>query len=185
MRPPLMYIICPTSHGRAADKRQRRCTQIRLAQRAYRLRKESTISSLKDRVTKLERTLSEINNIFLAFNDSAVESGILRIKPQLALKLEQTTERFAALTRTSVHEPEYEDQRIEDLEARDLPTPNSDAMITRKIVNGHRSSGDSSSWTSSRPASVRQPHTMGYEPIGGETPGLNRYRMSLWTGRHS
>ena len=142
---------------------QRRRTQIRLAQRAYRLRKESTISSLKDRVTKLEGLLDETNNIFLAFKDTAIESGILRIKPQLASKLEQTTERFAAITRTSVQESEHEDLRTQDRQARDFPTPESDVMTNGNLVHGHRSSRDSSSRTSSRPAPVRQPHTMGYE----------------------
>ena len=78
---------------------QRRRTQIRLAQRAYRLRKENTINQLKEQVTTLQKTIEEMSRAFLAFNDSAMNSGILRIRPELAQQLKVTTERFVNLAK--------------------------------------------------------------------------------------
>ena len=112
--------------------------------------------------------MAEMNNLLLAFSDSAAESGIRKVKPQLALKLEQTTKRFATLTRTSVRESEREDQRMEDLLARAFPTQDSDVMTTRRFLDFPSSSGDSSSPASPQPGSVRQPHSMGHDVISGE-----------------
>ena len=78
---------------------QRRRTQIRLAQRAYRLRKENTINQLKEQVTTLQKTIEEMSRAFLAFNDSAMDSDILRIRPELAQQLKVTTERFVNLAK--------------------------------------------------------------------------------------
>ena len=67
-----------------ADLEQRRRTQIRLAQRAYRQRKETTIAGLNKRVASLEQTIDDMNKIFLDFNDRAIASGIQNWKPALA-----------------------------------------------------------------------------------------------------
>lgn len=123
--------------------------------------------SLKDRATRLEKALKEMNNLFLTFNDSVIESGILRVKPQLASILEQTTKRFTTLTRTSVCEPRHENHPIDDPLGHEYPSPSSDILTTRNFFSGNRSSGDSSSRTSSRPASVRQPQAMASEIICG------------------
>ncbi len=58
---------------------------MRPAQCASVCGKESTISSLKDRVTKLEVTVEEMNRILLAFHDYAIESSTPSVKPNLAL----------------------------------------------------------------------------------------------------
>ncbi|KAL2003393.1 hypothetical protein VTN02DRAFT_4039 [Thermoascus thermophilus] len=81
---------------------ERRRTQIRLAQRAYRLRKETTISALNQRVTELEQTIKEMNKTFLAFNDQVMESGLLAAQPELAQQLQCTTERFLSLANQAV-----------------------------------------------------------------------------------
>ena len=80
-----------------SDKSKRRRTQIRLAQRAYRLRKETTISSLKTRVAELERTIEHMHSSYLDLNDAAIRSGIVALRPELAAALNQTTQRFIAL----------------------------------------------------------------------------------------
>lgn len=87
-----------TQDETAADRRR---TQIRLAQRAYRQRKETTISSLKKQVTELQSAIDEMNRSFLRFNDSALSSGILSLRPELARELKVTTETFVKLARAA------------------------------------------------------------------------------------
>lgn len=57
----------------AADRRR---TQIRLAQRAYRHRKETTISGLKQKVAELQSTIEQMNTTFLALHDNLMDSGL-------------------------------------------------------------------------------------------------------------
>ncbi|KAF3038213.1 hypothetical protein E8E11_004973 [Didymella keratinophila] len=80
-----------TQDATAADRRR---TQIRLAQRAYRQRKETTIISLKQQGTQLHAVINEMNRTFLRFHDSIVQSGVLHLKPELARDLKQATETF-------------------------------------------------------------------------------------------
>ncbi|MCJ1349302.1 hypothetical protein MMC31_007538 [Peltigera leucophlebia] len=73
---------------------QRRRTQIRLAQRAYRQRKETTISALNKKVAALESTIERMHESFLEFNDKAIASNIGRWEPSLAEDLKATMGRF-------------------------------------------------------------------------------------------
>ncbi|KKA22291.1 BZIP family transcription factor [Rasamsonia emersonii CBS 393.64] len=78
---------------------ERRRTQIRLAQRAYRLRKEATISLLNDRVAELEATIEEMSKSFLSFHDEIMASGLLPLQPALVHSLRNITEKFLSLAR--------------------------------------------------------------------------------------
>ncbi|KAE9988823.1 hypothetical protein EG328_007427 [Venturia inaequalis] len=114
---------------------QRRRTQIRLAQRAYRLRKETTISSLKVQVSALQNTIEEMNKTFLHFNDRAVASGVLQMSPDLGRELKAATEQFILLAKAS-HQSgdEHSDSEIEE-ESR--KSPNS---LPRDIDMEHQNS---------------------------------------------
>lgn len=57
------------------DAVERRRTQLRLAQRAYRERKESTIAELEKKSANLERALSEVYGIFNEYHQDALASG--------------------------------------------------------------------------------------------------------------
>ncbi|KAF2091236.1 hypothetical protein K490DRAFT_22261, partial [Saccharata proteae CBS 121410] len=87
-----------TQDETAADRRR---TQIRLAQRAYRQRKETTISSLQKQVEQLQSIIGSMNSSFLNFNDRVLQSDILSLRPQLASELKETTEKFVSLTRSA------------------------------------------------------------------------------------
>ncbi|KAK2780674.1 hypothetical protein FQN52_007131 [Onygenales sp. PD_12] len=89
----------PRLNTRDKTAAERRRTQIRLAQRAYRLRKEATISSLNQRVVELEETVDEMSKSFLAFNDEAMSSGLLSAQPEFADHLRRVTERFLSLAK--------------------------------------------------------------------------------------
>lgn len=52
---------------------QRRRTQIRLAQRAYRQRKETTISQLRERVNELEDAVETMKDIFLRVQSTSLD----------------------------------------------------------------------------------------------------------------
>ncbi|KAK5651398.1 hypothetical protein OQA88_12555 [Cercophora sp. LCS_1] len=80
----------------AADRRR---TQIRLAQRAYRNRKENAIQTLEKRVQELTDANEEMSNVFLQLHDFAVSSGALTANPELGRQLRETTEKFLSLAR--------------------------------------------------------------------------------------
>ncbi|KAF2677534.1 hypothetical protein K458DRAFT_319319 [Lentithecium fluviatile CBS 122367] len=102
-----------TQDATAADRRR---TQIRLAQRAYRQRKESTISSLKDQNTRLQNIIEQMNKSFLQFNDSALKSGLLQINPALAQQLKQVTENFVALAKSAAESSEGEEDAVDSMQ---------------------------------------------------------------------
>ncbi|KAH7138373.1 hypothetical protein B0J11DRAFT_422362 [Dendryphion nanum] len=87
-----------TQDATAADRRR---TQIRLAQRAYRQRKETTISSLKGQNDRLQSIIEQMNKSFLRFNDSALKSGMLQLNSNLAHELRHVTETFVALAKSA------------------------------------------------------------------------------------
>ncbi|KAF1914393.1 hypothetical protein BDU57DRAFT_454768, partial [Ampelomyces quisqualis] len=87
-----------TTDATAADRRR---TQIRLAQRAYRQRKETTISSLKQQSSQLHSIIEQMNKTFLRFNDYALKSGLLQLNIGLARELKHATETFTSLAKTA------------------------------------------------------------------------------------
>ncbi|KAF2839338.1 hypothetical protein M501DRAFT_784732 [Patellaria atrata CBS 101060] len=100
----------------AADRRR---TQIRLAQRAYRLRKETTISSLKKRVAGLQDTIDQMHNAFLQFNDKVIDSGEIKANTILAHSLKETTQIFISLARANA--AANEEFECEDLQEEEEP----------------------------------------------------------------
>jgi hypothetical protein len=98
-----------TQDETAADRRR---TQIRLAQRAYRHRKETTISALKQRVSELERTIEKMNKSFLEFHDNAIDSGLVLSKPSLAQLLKATTEEFVSLAKIASIDSDHEEEAV-------------------------------------------------------------------------
>ena len=102
---------CPVTEGEEELMYvpQRRRTQIRLAQRAYRERKETTISGLENCVADMQRTIDEMKQIFLDFKDRAISYGITSICPALGEELETATQRFVKLSDSDRHEPSTTD----------------------------------------------------------------------------
>ena len=80
-----------------------------MAQRAYRHRKETTISSLEKQVQDLRSANEEMNNIFLTLHDYATSKGLLQREPEFGQQLVSTTERFLNLARASQIEDHEED----------------------------------------------------------------------------
>jgi hypothetical protein len=74
-------------------------------------------------VEELEKTVENMSEAFLAFNDEAMSSGVLSFHPQLAQLFRSTTQRFLSLAKVASPDPSHEDDDS-DLSARDrAPTP--------------------------------------------------------------
>ncbi|KAB8227699.1 bZIP transcription factor [Aspergillus alliaceus] len=80
----------PKSQIRQDMSPNRRRTQVRLAQRAYRSRKEAELQALKTQVHELEMLVEQMNATFLSFTDDLIKSGVLSTCPDVALRLHQT-----------------------------------------------------------------------------------------------
>lgn len=83
-----------------------------MAQRAYRHRKETTISSLEKQVQDLRGTNEEMSNIFINLYDFAIAKGLLQREPEFGQQLQSTTERFLALAKAT--QEEHHDDTLED-----------------------------------------------------------------------
>ena len=110
----LTYLIPPyRSFGeRGTDRMQRRRTQIRLAQRAYRQRKETTISGLNRRVVTLENTIKHMHRAYITFHDTMSVSGIEHSNPAVGEYLKMTADRIAYLAKQSTRSSESEEEDI-------------------------------------------------------------------------
>ena len=101
-----------TQDETAADRRR---TQIRLAQRAYRHRKETTISALKQRVTDLQSTIEQMNKTFLDLHDNLIEAGITTNHVAVARQLQKATQDFVNLAKVSESDNEEEIMKIAEI----------------------------------------------------------------------
>ncbi|CRG91513.1 hypothetical protein PISL3812_08562 [Talaromyces islandicus] len=83
---------------------ERRRTQIRLAQRAYRSRKEATISSLNDRVSEIDSAVEAMARSFASFHDKLINSELLESHPDLLRSLRSVAGKTASLAQLSKRE---------------------------------------------------------------------------------
>ncbi|OJJ78042.1 hypothetical protein ASPBRDRAFT_191303 [Aspergillus brasiliensis CBS 101740] len=102
--------------------KKKRKTQVRLAQRAYRSRKEATLSTLKGRVDQLETIVEKINKTFLGFTDDLMELGVLTNRPDLAQHLYHTIQQTLTLTHRAIS--------VADDEAINVDTADTDAYVS-------------------------------------------------------
>ncbi|KIW31114.1 uncharacterized protein PV07_02793 [Cladophialophora immunda] len=131
----------------AADRRR---TQIRLAQRAYRHRKETTISALKQKVNDLQTTIEHMNKTFLTLHDNMVDAGILTSHYSLGRQLQAATEEFVALSKIASPESDEEEEAIAKI------TKGSDGKpASEPGESNRRSSAQSGAKTSSRPGATK------------------------------
>ncbi|KAF1971603.1 hypothetical protein BU23DRAFT_555779 [Bimuria novae-zelandiae CBS 107.79] len=118
-----------TQDETAADRRR---TQIRLAQRAYRQRKETTIASLKQQNDRLQSIIDQMNKSFLQFNEAALKSGLLQLNPVLAQQLKSVTESFVSLAKSAAEGNDDEEEASEPMEAE--PTQSKQSKPTTPSI---------------------------------------------------
>ncbi|KAJ5513579.1 hypothetical protein N7463_003131 [Penicillium fimorum] len=87
---------------------QRRRKQLRLAQQAYRKRKETTIGNLQSRVHELETGIENISHSFLSFSNLLIEEQLLLQYPHIASALQNITQQCVSLAKAGSDEPAEE-----------------------------------------------------------------------------
>ena len=157
--------------GTISNNTQRRRTQIRMAQRAYRHRKETTISSLEKRVQDLKGANEEMGNIFISLYDFAVGGGLLDREPEFGRQLQSTTERFLALAKTA---EDHEENAAENGEKHDEEGDSSSGKAKGRRASPKKRRGTTqkapeltNSWggyTLSKDDSPVEEIDMGYQP---------------------
>ncbi|OQE47288.1 hypothetical protein PENCOP_c001G08118 [Penicillium coprophilum] len=83
---------------------ERRRKQLRLAQQAYRKRKETTIGNLQNRVNELETGIENISHSFLSFSNLLIEDQILSQYPHIASALQNITQQCVSLAKAGSDE---------------------------------------------------------------------------------
>ncbi|KAI5459287.1 hypothetical protein BGZ63DRAFT_415910 [Mariannaea sp. PMI_226] len=110
---------------------ERRRTQIRLAQRAYRNRKDTAIDALKKRVKELEQVNEDMGHEFMNLSDFFLSQGMLQTSPEAAMRLNEATRRFLALSRKASDECVDDcdgDDHAADQKSDQLPTARQDKI---------------------------------------------------------
>lgn len=72
-----------------------------MAQRAYRNRKETTITSLEKKVERLQSMTEEMNTAFSELYDLAMKKGLLQKDPEFGQQFQIVTRRFLALAKSA------------------------------------------------------------------------------------
>lgn len=85
---------------------QRRWRQLRVAQQAYRKRKETTIVNLQSRVQELESGIEELSESFLSFSNLLFKAGILQNQPRVTAALQKITQQCVSLAKRGCDEAE-------------------------------------------------------------------------------
>ncbi|RMZ78370.1 hypothetical protein DV738_g3927, partial [Chaetothyriales sp. CBS 135597] len=107
----------------AADRRR---TQIRLAQRAYRHRKETAIVGLRQKVANLKTTIDEMHSTFTTLHDSLVRAGSVNADSRLLAQLEAASDQFVKLHKIV----DEEDEEDETQKPADIPVNEADISAT-------------------------------------------------------
>ncbi|KAJ5387421.1 hypothetical protein N7509_009962 [Penicillium cosmopolitanum] len=76
---------------------EHRRTQLRLAQQAYRYRKETVTQSLKNQVERLQTQIQNLRRTFQAYNHEIERSGVLSFDSTLEGNLQQLRKHFLAI----------------------------------------------------------------------------------------
>ncbi|OBT97083.2 hypothetical protein VE01_04940 [Pseudogymnoascus verrucosus] len=92
------------THDQQAPERRRR--QLRVAQQAYRKRKETTIVNLQSREQELESGIEELSESFLSFSNLLLEAGILQNQTRVTVALQKITQQCVSLAKKGCDEAE-------------------------------------------------------------------------------
>ncbi|KAJ5496014.1 hypothetical protein N7539_001130 [Penicillium diatomitis] len=87
---------------------ERRRKQLRLAQQAYRKRKETTINNLQSRVHELESGIEALGKSFLSFSNLLLDAQVLHENPQIAAALQEITKQCVSLAQVDQDPPDSE-----------------------------------------------------------------------------
>ncbi|KAG8672133.1 hypothetical protein FPOAC1_005394 [Fusarium poae] len=115
----------PVETSATGSVSHRRRMQNRMAQRAYRQRKESAIDILKKKVEELEKAKEDIGNEFLNFTAVILEKDSVRNSPEIVEHIKKSTINILTSTQET---SETEDQDMDQfLSMNEVPTGDSTA----------------------------------------------------------
>ena len=83
-----------------------------MAQRLYRQRKETTIVKLEKRVTELKKTVQEMCQTFMDYNNKITSSGLIAPGFVFGFDPEQTARKFEQLTKKAMIEPNSDEEDL-------------------------------------------------------------------------
>ncbi|KAF4218942.1 hypothetical protein CNMCM5878_004155 [Aspergillus fumigatiaffinis] len=92
-----------TEYEKAPDRRR---NQLRVAQQAYRRRKETTIADLQTRVQELESGIEELSQSFVSFIDLLLEADVLMKYPHVTSAFHKIMQQCVSLARSGYDEPD-------------------------------------------------------------------------------
>jgi hypothetical protein len=148
-----------------------------MAQRAYRHRKETTISSLEKQVQDLRSANDEMNSMFINVYDFAIGKGLLQREPEFGQQLQSTGERFLALAKISASSDSPEEESAK----QDESTPDSGRPIKA------RKNTPKKSQEASPPISEPTPVWGGYSVSKDDSPEIDMgyEQQNQYRSRHS
>ncbi|CRG92610.1 hypothetical protein PISL3812_09673 [Talaromyces islandicus] len=112
---------------------ERRRKQLRVAQQAYRRRKDTTIVKLQSRVQELESGIEELSESFLSFYSLLFEAGILQNQPRVTSALQKVTQQCVSLAKSGCDEAEETPAAPADESPSTSPTPSD----TQDIISNY------------------------------------------------
>ncbi|KAH8692145.1 hypothetical protein BGW36DRAFT_431372 [Talaromyces proteolyticus] len=92
--------------NRVPPAKERRRTQMRLAQRAYRQRKQHELSTTQRKLSCMGDAITELGTTYVSLNSRLATSGLLALQPDLARDLQEMAVKFQALIQMSSSEEE-------------------------------------------------------------------------------
>jgi hypothetical protein len=81
---------------------------MRIAQRAFRLRQETEMSTLRDRVMKLDDWVNQLSQLYIQFRKDVITSGLSNNHPELVAQLKESTEKILLVARQGNDESKRE-----------------------------------------------------------------------------
>ncbi|KAF3025335.1 hypothetical protein E8E15_008700 [Penicillium rubens] len=134
---------------------ERRRKQLRLAQQAYRKRKETTIGNLQNRVHELETGIENISHSFLSFSSLLIEEQLLSQYPHIASALQIITQQCVSLAKAGSEDPS--EGALPVVRAtKESQTTNNNIPPTR-VLDGAHSEGSTDAEDIIRPAATGWP----------------------------
>ncbi|KAK5996587.1 hypothetical protein PT974_01924 [Cladobotryum mycophilum] len=155
-----------TKDETAADRRR---TQIRLAQRAYRHRKDTAITTLEQKVKEKEQVSDVMAKEFSTFYNILLSEGILDLAPQVAPRLKSIADKIFRLANTS-------------RASNGALSPDSDEPTSRSLDRTSHIGNSSDVGVSLSPANHDSQTGYGVEHGGNLASGFS---SSLQNGHHS
>ncbi|KYK61052.1 hypothetical protein DCS_02192 [Drechmeria coniospora] len=109
----------PRLHGPDEAVADRRRTQIRLAQRAYRQRQETAMTTLENEAKKLEKSMASMSQEFQAIHQLMLNDHVLDAAPHIAYRLDSLAAKF--LLATAGNDSDHGNNAVQPSDAEEQP----------------------------------------------------------------